>query len=71
MDPGGPDPHDCCPPGVIKSLLTNLFGLVYTALLFVVCVRDTELHSQYAGFYYSQEHGIIFLCALLAKTKYR
>ena len=65
MDPGGPDPHDCCPPGVVKPLLTNPFGLLYMALLFVcvcvcVCVKDTELHSQYAGFYYSQEHSIIF-----------
>jgi len=34
-----PWPHDCCPPGVIKSLLTSLFGLVYTALLFV-CVCE-------------------------------
>ena len=23
MDPGGPDPHDYCPPGVIKSLLAQ------------------------------------------------
>ena len=42
MDPGGPDPHDCCPPGVIKSLLTNLFGLVYTGQKLTAGLFDSK-----------------------------